>query len=73
MLQNLRWLAVPLLVAAAPSFAAAEFVRFHFVPADACGATSQVPIGPEGSMGELKRLVVLEPSPTLTSCGPHTW
>ncbi len=55
MLQHLRTFAVILLLGAAPSWAAAEQVRFHFVPADACGTMKQVPAGPEGTLGELKR------------------
>jgi hypothetical protein len=57
MLQYVRWFALLLLVGAAPflNTAAAEQVRYHFVPVDACGTTRQVPIGPEGTMGELKR------------------
>ncbi len=63
MLQYVRWFALLLLVAAAPSWAAAEQVRYHFVPADACGTMTQVPIGPEGSMGELKRVLGARPLP----------
>jgi hypothetical protein len=42
-------------LAATPTLAAAEQVRYHFAPADACGAMRQVPIGPDGTLGELKR------------------
>jgi hypothetical protein len=55
MLQHLRWVAMLVLLGLAPSWAAAEQVRYHFVPADACGAMTQVPAGPEGTIGELKR------------------
>ncbi|MBI1829850.1 MAG: hypothetical protein HYR84_00200 [Planctomycetes bacterium] len=55
MIQHLRWLTVSLLLGACPSWAAAEQVRYHFVPADACGKMAQVPAGPEGTLGELKR------------------
>ncbi|MBM3995447.1 MAG: hypothetical protein FJ303_15030 [Planctomycetes bacterium] len=54
MFQHLRWIAV-LVVAACPAWASAEQVRYHFVPADACGRMTQVPAGPEGTIGELKR------------------
>jgi len=37
-----------------PSWAVAEQVRYHFVPADACGKTTQTPVGPKGAMGELR-------------------
>ncbi len=59
MLQYVRWIALLMLVAAAPflNTAAAEQVRYHFVPVDASGTTKQVPIGPEGSMGEMKRVI----------------
>jgi hypothetical protein len=54
MWQRFRWLAIALFLGAAPSWADAEQVRYRFVPTDACGTTTQAPIGPEGSMGELK-------------------
>lgn len=54
MLHRFRWFALVLILAGVPSFAAAEQVRYHFVPVDACGTTTQRPIGPEGAMGELK-------------------
>ena len=54
MSQQFRWIAV-LLVGVAPSVAVAEQVRYHFVPADASGAMTQVSAGPEGTLGELKR------------------
>jgi hypothetical protein len=58
MLQHLRWFALLLVAGAAPIHeeAAAEQVRYHYVPIDACGAMTPAPIGPEGSMGELKRV-----------------
>jgi hypothetical protein len=43
---------VYLLVAAQPSSARAEQVRFRFVPTDACGTMAQVPAGPNGAMCE---------------------
>jgi hypothetical protein len=55
MFQLLRCVAIVMLLGLAPSWAAAEQVRYHFVPADACGAMTQVPAGPEGTIGELKR------------------
>jgi hypothetical protein len=63
MLQQFRWLAVLILVGAAPSWAAAEQVRYRFVPVDACGTMNQVPIGPQGTMGELRRVYVVRPLP----------
>ena len=45
MYQHLRCFALVLLVGATPAFmseAAAEQVRYHFVPADACGGTPVV-------------------------------
>src|SRR5437762_10233761 len=63
MLQHWRWLALFLVLAATPSLAVAEFVRFRFVPVDACGTTGQVPVGPEGAMGELKRGLGVWPLP----------
>ena len=55
MLQHLRWFTLALLLAAMPTWAAAEQVRFHYVPIDACGRTAAVPFGPDGTVGELKR------------------
>lgn len=63
MLQYVRWFALLLIVGAAPSWAAAEQVRFRFVPVDAAGTTAPVPIGPEGSIGELKRVLGARPLP----------
>jgi hypothetical protein len=63
MLRYVRWFALLFLVGAAPSWAAAEQVRFRFAPADACGTMTPVPIGPEGSMGELKRFFGARPMP----------
>lgn len=54
MIPQMRWLAV-LVMVALPSWAAAEQVRYHYKPADACGTMSVVPIGPEGTLAELKR------------------
>lgn len=62
MSQHIRWLAL-LVIMAAPSFAAAEQVRYRFVPTDACGTMSPVPIGPEGTLGELKRGLGIRPLP----------
>lgn len=55
MLQYLRWFTLAVIVAATPSWAVAEQVRYRFVPVDACGKMQQVPVGPEGTIGELKR------------------
>src|SRR5204862_165328 len=54
-LQHLRWLVLAPVVCALPSWAAAEQVRHRFVPTDAYGTTKQVPVGPDGAMGELRR------------------
>ncbi len=55
MVTQMRWLALFLALTMAASLASAESVRLRFVPVDACGATGQVPIGPDGALGELKR------------------
>src|SRR5437899_4951445 len=52
-----RLLALLALLGAIPSWATAEQVRYHFVPADACGKMQQVPAGPDGTIGELKRVL----------------
>src|SRR5436190_21861602 len=57
MLTLSRWFALLLVLGTAPSWAAAEQVRYHFVPADACGKMQQVPAGPDGTIGELKRVL----------------
>ncbi len=81
MLQQFRWFALALILGATPSWAAAEQVRYRFVPTDACGTTSQKPIGPEGSMGELKlglgiRILpypyVVKPNQMVTFRHPYT-
>jgi hypothetical protein len=48
----LRFLILLLALLAFPTFAYAEVVRFLFVPIDPCGATKQVAVGPDGSLGE---------------------
>ena len=63
MLQYLRWFALVLGLGAMPSMAGAEQVRYHFVPADGCGAMTPVPAGPEGTIGELKRGLGVVPFP----------
>jgi hypothetical protein len=51
---HIHWLALILL--AIPTVAHAELVRFHYAPMDACSSTmTQVPAGPDGALGELKR------------------
>jgi len=81
MSQQFRWLAVLLLLGAAPAWAAAEQVRYRFVPANACGTMNQVPIGPEGTMGELRRAYgfralpypyVVRPTQMVTFRHPYT-
>jgi hypothetical protein len=54
MTQRAIWFAV-LLSMFAPALATAEQVRYRYVPTDMVGTVSQVPIGPEGTIGELKR------------------
>jgi hypothetical protein len=43
--------------------AAAELVRFRFVPVDACGTVSQVAAGPNGALGEQFTGLGLRPQP----------
>ncbi len=43
--------------------AQAEQARFRFVPVDACGHMAQVPIGPNGAMGEQLTGLGLRPQP----------
>src|ERR1041385_1012218 len=50
-----RYIALFAVFTLAPGLAVAEQVRYRFVPADACGTMTQVPTGPEGTIGELKR------------------
>jgi hypothetical protein len=57
MLQQLRWVALLILVSVAPSWADAEQVRYHYVPVNGSDVMSLVPIGPDGAMGERKRVV----------------
>lgn len=79
--RHLRWLALVILFGAVPSWAVAEQLRYHFVPVNACGAMTQVPAGPEGTIGELKRgfgLTALpyaynvRPNQMVTFRHPHT-
>lgn len=46
-----------------PAVGRAEQVRFRFVPIDACGNTKQVPVGPEGTLGEKLNGAGLIPRP----------
>jgi hypothetical protein len=46
-----------------PSIATAELVRFRYVPADGANGMKQIPIGPDGSMGELRAVVGGTPRP----------
>lgn len=55
MLRHLHWYTLAIALTAFPTIAGAEQVRFRFVPVNACGTMSQVPVGPEGALGELKR------------------
>ena len=62
MLKPLRWLALAVLLVA-PTWASAEQVRYRYVPIDACGTMAPAPIGPEGTIGELKRGLGARPLP----------
>jgi hypothetical protein len=48
---------------AAPTLAGAEAVRFRFVPGHAEGTVSQVPVGPEGAIGEWVAALGTAPKP----------
>ncbi len=50
-------------LAVAPSWASAEQLRLHFVPMDAAGTMTPKAIGPDGTMGEVKRGLGLRPIP----------
>jgi hypothetical protein len=63
MLQHLRWFALVFLLVATPSWAQAEAVRYRFVPKDACGTMAPTPVGPEGTIGELKLALGLRSLP----------
>jgi hypothetical protein len=66
MSQYLHCLAALALIAV-PSLAVAEAVRYRYVPTNAGGAMAQVPIGPDGSLGELRRFLGARALPY-----PHT-
>jgi hypothetical protein len=51
------------LATAYPTTAAAEAVRYRFIPSDACGNMAQVPAGPEGAVGEQLTGFGLRPQP----------
>lgn len=55
MLRLLPWFVLVALITVAPSWASAEQLRFHFVPMDAAGTMTPKAIGPDGTMGEVKR------------------
>jgi hypothetical protein len=63
MFQHLRWFALVFLLIATPSLARAEAVRYRFVPLDACGTMAPVPVGPEGTIGELKQALGVRSQP----------
>jgi hypothetical protein len=63
MSQHLRWLVPALLIVATPISVCAEQVRFRFVPIDACGTVGAVPVGPERTIGELRRGLGVTPLP----------
>jgi hypothetical protein len=54
---------VSALAALQPAPAAAEQVRFRFVPTDPCGNMTQVPAGPNGALGEQLTGFGLRPQP----------
>jgi hypothetical protein len=58
-------------VALLPTSAAADSLRFRFVPADAQGAMVQVPIGPEGALGELRTGFGGTPKPYTGTAQPN--
>ncbi len=62
MIPNVRWFAL-LIMVGVPSWAAAEQVRYHYVPTNACGTMAPVPAGPDGTIGELKRGIGVRPLP----------
>jgi hypothetical protein len=64
-------LLVYVLVAAPPSSAYAEQVRFRFVPTDACGTTTQVPAGPNGALGEQLTGFGMRPQPYSRTFRPN--
>jgi hypothetical protein len=63
MFHYLHWFMLMIAMLALPTWARAEQVRYHYVPADACNTMTQVPAGPEGTIGELKRGYGLVPLP----------
>src|SRR6516165_5243412 len=71
MVRYFRWVAIAMLLGSVPSWAAAEQVRYHFVPADACGTMAQVPAGPEGTIGELKRALGMVAMPYPCAVRPN--
>ncbi len=64
MFHRIRWFALLLALGALPQWASAEALRFRFVPMDACGTMTQVPAGPDGAMGELRRGFGARPVPS---------
>src|SRR5262249_24317219 len=62
---------VPALTALQPAGVAAEQVRFHFAPADACGNMTQVPAGPNGALGEQLTGLGLRPQPYTRAFRPN--
>ncbi len=55
----------------APSDARAEQVRFRYAPADLAGTMNQVPIGPNGAIGEQLRGFGLFPQPYQRAFRPN--
>ena len=64
-MKRIRWFALLLTVALVPSWAAAEQVRFHFVPVDAYGRVCLQPALASGTAGEYLTWLgtVSQPSP----------
>jgi len=59
----MHWFALALILIALPRAASAEQVRYRYVPVNACNTMTQVPVGPEGTIGELKRGLGAIPMP----------
>ena len=62
MLQYARWLTLVGIIAV-PSLACAEQIRYRFIPVDPCGTLKQVAAGPDGTVGEHRRIFGAKPLP----------
>jgi hypothetical protein len=63
MLNYARYPVLLIVLAVTPTLSFAEQVRFRFIPVDACGTLAQVPAGPDGALGELRRGLGFTPRP----------